>query len=110
MSKYQPDGEVVVPSDTKRLNYQHNVAEVQEGDIGENSIEASFPANENLPNGDINRYRTLAYGQLPKSRDTQNDNNYLKRVNDTKSVQNEPSKTKPVDPLLPMDGTVYRNN
>ena len=86
-SKYQP-GVLEVPSDTKRINYQHNVAEVQEGDIGENSIEASFPANENLPNGDINRYRTLAYGQLPKSRDTQDANNYSKRV--IESDDNQP--------------------
>ena len=86
-SKYQP-GDLEVPSDTKRLNYQHNVAEVREGDIGENSVEASFPANENLPNGDINRYRTLAYGQLPKSRDTQDANNYSKRV--IESDDNQP--------------------
>jgi len=89
-SKYQPDGEVVVPSDTKRLNYQHNVAEVQEGDIGENSIEASFPANENLTAGDINRYRTLAYGQLP-SGETNKSNKYSERVIESDDNQPVPS-------------------
>jgi hypothetical protein len=85
-----------VPTDTKNLNYLHNVEGVEEGDIGQTPVEASFPVNENLPKGDINRYRTLAYGDLP-SRDGDNkDNKYGERVKKT-------DKKRPVDPELPLE-------
>ena len=104
-----PSDNVSEPTDVKNLNYQHNVAELQEGNLGVNDVQVIFPSNEKGEIADLERYKVLAYGQIPKSRDTQDENNYSKRVIDSKNVENEPSKTKPVDPLLPMDGTVYRN-
>lgn len=91
-----------VPKDTKNLNYLHNVEGVEESEIGKTPVQASFPANENLPVGDINRYRTLAYGDLP-SNDAKEDNKYSKRV-----LQSD--KKEPVKPQLESeDTTIFRD-
>ena len=84
------------PKDTKNLNYLHNVNGVEEGVIGQTPVEASFPANENLPAGDINRYRTLAYGDLPTKGGDNKDNKYGERVKRT-------DKNRPVDSELPLE-------
>tara|TARA_B100002019_G_scaffold288270_1_gene301597 strand:+ start:529 stop:5166 length:4638 start_codon:yes stop_codon:yes gene_type:complete len=107
-TKYQPDGELTIPTDTKKINYQHNVAEVQEGDIGENVVEANFPSNVRVksgtvnPVGDLNRYKTLAYGQLP-SGETNKSNKYSERVIESDDKQ-------PVKPQLDStDATIFRD-
>ena len=43
-SKYQDN--IDQPTDNKKLSYQHNVAEIQEGTIGDNIVPATFPDNE----------------------------------------------------------------
>ena len=69
---------------------------MEEGVIGQTPVEASFPANENLPAGDINRYRTLAYGDLPTKGGDNKDNKYGERVKRT-------DKNRPVDSELPLE-------
>ena len=83
------------PKDTKNLNYLHNVDGVEEGDIGQTPVEATFPSNQKLPTGDINRYRTLAYGDLPTKAGDNKDNKYSERVKRT-------DKNRPVEPELPL--------
>ena len=48
-----------------------------------------------LPTGDINRYSTLAYGDLPTKAGDNKDNKYSERVKRT-------DKNRPVDPELPL--------
>ena len=68
---------------------------MEEGDIGQTPVEATFPSNQKLPTGDINRYRTLAYGDLPTKAGDNKDNKYSERVKRT-------DKNRPVEPELPL--------
>ena len=107
-----PQKNITEPTDNKKLTYQHNVEEVQEGVIGNNPTTVNFPANEKVGDGIPDKYRVLAYGQIPKSRDITDTNNYSKRVEDGKCAQKDglpdTSKPQPVPSQLPIEGTTYR--
>ena len=107
-----PQKNITEPTDNKKLTYQHNVEEVQEGVIGDNPTTVNFPANEKVGDGIPDKYRVLAYGQIPKSRDITDTNNYSKRVEDGKFAQKDglpdTSKPQPVPSQLPIEGTTYR--
>ena len=84
-----------LPTDEKKITHQNNNG--QEAPLGSTTVQAQFPNNDGSSRL-LDRYRTLAYGELPNQKDKTNRYDEKEKLVERQNV--EEGNTKSVPPLL----------